>query len=115
MSTYTSLTRHPITGKYSFAQWKDDYFGAHRYGVKFEEDPVVYPADQVHAAQLKEFWAEDVLKAVKVYSGLTREGTPEERVLKFLELLNKEYKARWKRDPVDGEGAVKNERLKYGE
>lgn len=35
MSSYTKLTKHPKTGKWLMAEWLDDYFGQHRYGIRF--------------------------------------------------------------------------------
>lgn len=106
MSTYSRITRHPLTAEYSIAEWRDDYFGPHRYGVKFAGDDVVYPADQVNNAQLKEFWVQDVLQTLRDM------GHTEDQIILFLRQLQKVYKARWKRDPIGGEGAVENERQK---
>jgi hypothetical protein len=107
MSSYNAITRHPNTGKYHLAEWKDNYFGDHLYGVKFPEDDVVYPADQVEMAQLKTFWAQDVIETL-------RRKTGSESILPFLELLDSVYKARWKRDPISGEGAVEWARAMRG-
>lgn len=35
MSSYNKLTKHPITGDWYDAEWLDDYFGRHKYGVRF--------------------------------------------------------------------------------
>lgn len=40
MSNSHKLTRHPETGKIERAEWLDDYFGLHRYGVKFPDGRV---------------------------------------------------------------------------
>lgn len=37
MSTYIRRTKHPATGKFEPATWIDDYFGPHRYGVRFSD------------------------------------------------------------------------------
>lgn len=37
MSHYMKLTKHPIKGHWEMATWLDDYFGRHKYGVKFED------------------------------------------------------------------------------
>jgi len=37
MSSYKRLTKHPITGEWKNAWWLDDFFGHHRYGVRFTE------------------------------------------------------------------------------
>jgi hypothetical protein len=42
MSNFKQMTNHPITGNLEFATWMDDYFGRHRYGVKFPSDGKVY-------------------------------------------------------------------------
>ena len=36
MSSFIATTRHPKTGKWGSAEWLDDYFGSHIYGVRFE-------------------------------------------------------------------------------
>lgn len=38
MSSYRKLTRNPETGLWENAEWLDDYFGLHRYGVRFPSD-----------------------------------------------------------------------------
>ena len=40
MSNYQQMTRHPETGQWLMADWIDDYFGRHRYGVRFGEGKV---------------------------------------------------------------------------
>lgn len=35
MSNFTALTRHPLSGLVTEAEWLDDYFGKHQYGVRF--------------------------------------------------------------------------------
>lgn len=40
MSNYKKLTRHPKTGEWVEADWLDDYFGPHHYGVKFPDGTV---------------------------------------------------------------------------
>ena len=37
MSTYLRQTKHPITNEWENAIWLDDYYGNHRYGVKFKD------------------------------------------------------------------------------
>jgi len=108
MSNYSEITRHPLTGVYHVAEWTDDYFGPHRYGVRFPDDPVVYPAEQVAQKQLKEFWVADVLETLRATKVLN-----DEQIVAFFNDLNRSYKARWKRDPVGGEGAVDYYRGKY--
>lgn len=117
MSDYKQLTRHPLRDQYHFAEWKDDYFGPHLYGVKFPDDTIVYPAQQVKDAQLLTFWADDVLVALGNYlkEGWNDEANIQKEHLKFLSELSKAYKARWKRDPIGGEGAVNELRKIRGE
>ena len=43
MSNYYRLTKHPITGKWGTAEWVDNYFGHHMYGVKFKDGCVFNP------------------------------------------------------------------------
>jgi hypothetical protein len=38
MSSYSRMTKHPLTGKWQMAEWLDDFYGRHRYGVKFTID-----------------------------------------------------------------------------
>lgn len=99
MSSYKKITRHPQTHQYEDAHWIDDYFGPHIYGVRFESDDKVYPVDMVDHAQLKEFWAQDVIDTIEAKYGPGQ-------VLPFLKTLDHKYKARWERDPSGGEGAV---------
>ncbi len=40
MSNYTAKTFHPDTGKLEDADWLDDYFGRHVYGVRFSDGSV---------------------------------------------------------------------------
>ena len=44
MSNYHADARHPETGETELAMWLDDYYGRHRYGVKFK-DGKVFPAE----------------------------------------------------------------------
>lgn len=39
MSTYTRRTKHPVTGKWENAEWRDDALGHHKYGVIFPSEP----------------------------------------------------------------------------
>lgn len=106
MSTYTKITRHPLTGEFAMATWRDDYFGPHLYGVEFPADSVVYPSEQVSNSQLETLWFDDVTQGLRNYL-LGDPQEVEEKILKILEKINEAYKDRWKRDPVLGEGAVK--------
>lgn len=42
MSHFTKPTLHPVTGKLEIAEWLDDYFGRHQYGVRFADGSVVH-------------------------------------------------------------------------
>lgn len=108
MSDYTRLTRHPLTGHFSAAHWSDNYFGPHRYGVQFDNDPVIYPAEQVNESKLKTLWFEDVVNAIGALAEYYDKPEPTKIAMsiEFLNMVEKEYKARWKRDPDGGEGAV---------
>lgn len=46
MSSYQKTTVHPITGAQERAEWLDDYFGQHNYGVRFPSDGKVFRADE---------------------------------------------------------------------
>jgi hypothetical protein len=102
MSSYAKITKHPTTGEYHLARWIDDYFAPHYYGVKFPTDEKVYPVDLVEARQVDNFWKNDVIAAFQYVSGF---GGNDDAVITFLNQIEKEYKARWKRDPFRGEGA----------
>ncbi len=103
MSSYAKITKHPTTGEYALARWIDDYFAPHYYGVKFPDDDKVYPAEFVSERQIHDFWAEDVINAYKYVSGF--EGN-NQAVITFLNQIEKEYKERWRRDPLTGGGAT---------
>lgn len=104
MSDYKKVVRHPQTNKWEVAQFKDNYFGQHYYGVYFESDEKVYPNDLVQNRQLKEFWAADVIEAFKKVRPFKFD--EETELLAFLNELEIAYKNRWERDPVEGEGAA---------
>ena len=40
MSNYWQVTKHPETGEYQMAEWLDDHFGRHRYGVRFPDKKI---------------------------------------------------------------------------
>lgn len=40
MSNYQQMTKHPETGETVMADWLDDHFGHHRYGVRFPDGKV---------------------------------------------------------------------------
>lgn len=46
MSSYQKQTVHPETKQIENAEWIDDYFGNHNYGVRFPSDGKVFRADE---------------------------------------------------------------------
>ena len=42
MSCYYAKTFHPITGKIETAEWLDDHYGNHMYGVRFPDGNVYH-------------------------------------------------------------------------
>ena len=44
MSNYSAPTKHPITGEIKMADWLDDSFGHHVYGVRFHGEEKIYPS-----------------------------------------------------------------------
>ena len=45
MSSYTRTTLNPSTNQWEEAQWLDDYFSRHHYGVKFSDGTVIDPEE----------------------------------------------------------------------
>lgn len=50
MSNYKEMAIHPKTGEPEMADWLDDYYGRHRYGVWFPSDGEVYPEAECRVA-----------------------------------------------------------------
>ena len=46
MSNYGKPTKNPETGRVEEAEFLDNYYGPHRYGVRFP-DGKVFPIDEV--------------------------------------------------------------------
>lgn len=46
MSDFYTETKNPATGEWETAHWMDDYFGRHRYGVKFPSGEIFDAADK---------------------------------------------------------------------
>jgi hypothetical protein len=49
MSSFTRITRNPRTGEFEEAEWLDDHFGPHHYGVRFPSGEIFNQRD--HAWQ----------------------------------------------------------------
>lgn len=47
MSNFTRVAWHPEEHVARAAQYLDNYFGHHEYGVRFEGDPKVFRPDEV--------------------------------------------------------------------
>ena len=103
MSNYQKVTRHPFNGKYEVAQWLDDYFAPHVYGVQFS-DGKVYPVDMVEKAQIKTFWADDVVEGVRSLHMDYQDA--DAAALELLTAIDEQYNARWERDPIGGGGSI---------
>ena len=103
MSSYSQVTKHPITGEYEKAEYIDDYFGPHGYAVKFPSDEKYWPVQLVDDSQIHTFWVQDVIAAWQYMTGFAANETA---LITFLNQINREYKARWERDPLGGEGAM---------
>lgn len=65
MSSFYKQTKHPVTGKWELAQWLDDYFGKHRYGVLFPSEPDGFVLD----ADKWNLETKDTVEVVKYPSG----------------------------------------------
>lgn len=117
MSSYKQATRNPQTGQYETAEWRDDYFGSHIYGVYFPSNEKTYPVEMVEAKAIYDFWKDDVLEARRreLYGDEDQDWTDEMEgaEVAFLNLVEESYKRRWKRDPETGEGATKKSKVVY--
>jgi hypothetical protein len=71
MSNFKRITKHPNTGKFEEAEWLDDYFGKHKYGVKFPSDGNIY-RDSDHA-----WMFEDLEKTYALLQKAPRHDSPE--------------------------------------
>jgi len=64
MSNYSAPTRHPFTGDIKMADWLDDSFGHHVYGVRFHGEQEIYLGTDCVEIGLNEMMAEiDRLRA----------------------------------------------------
>ena len=50
MSNFRRIAINPCTGEAQEAEYLDDYFGPHQYGVRFPGSPHVYRADDILSA-----------------------------------------------------------------
>jgi len=48
------MTKHPDFGTWEMADWLDDYFGHHRYGVRFMGERRVYQEEKVDSSEMPE-------------------------------------------------------------
>lgn len=46
MNNFIKPTKRPDTGAWELAEWVDDYFGHHNYGVRFA-DGTVFPEEEI--------------------------------------------------------------------
>ena len=53
MSSFNSKAINPITKKEEDAEFLDDYYGSHKYGVRFS-DGRVYPREEIEYSLSKE-------------------------------------------------------------
>lgn len=53
MSHFSDYARHPKTGKIELANFIDDFFGKHRYGVRFPSDNTTYDPDVHNIERVK--------------------------------------------------------------
>lgn len=117
MSTYNRITQHPNTKRWEMATWYDDYFAPHVYGVSFPNDTVIYTTEMVSDKELKEFWADDVIAAIREYVTDDERDTSQihtdSLILDFLDRIEKAYKKRWKEDPTSGHGAAEYYKRKF--
>lgn len=51
------MTKHPNTGEVQMADWLDDHFGHHRYGVRFA-DGQVFRETEIEAIEVNGIGAE---------------------------------------------------------
>lgn len=53
MSNYKAYTQHPYTREFSMAEWIDDYYGSHHYGVKFSNSDIF--SSREHELEVRDF------------------------------------------------------------
>jgi hypothetical protein len=47
VSSFFADALHPVTRERKRAMWLDDYFGRHRYGVRFDGEEHVYRPEEL--------------------------------------------------------------------
>ncbi len=57
MSNFSRMTKHPKTGHLLLAEWLDDHYGHHRYGVRFP-DGTIFPETDIDAIEVNGIGAE---------------------------------------------------------
>jgi len=107
VSTYKAITKHPQTGNYELAEWHDDYYGTHIYGVEFHDK--VYPADIVEQKKIYDFWVDDVVAAFKIKR--PNRSDEDTEIINFLNEIQRQYERRWKDDPKTGNGATEKSKV----
>jgi len=60
VSSYQAAAYHPYEQRIRTAVWIDDWFGQHRYGVKFDDSGPVFRPEQVEIPLDKIFVEEKV-------------------------------------------------------
>lgn len=55
MSNYKGLARHPMTDTLEVAEWLDDYFTKHVYGVRFSDGNVYSAYAVTHPSEVQLF------------------------------------------------------------
>jgi hypothetical protein len=91
MSTYNKITKHPQTGIYEIATWRDDYYGPHLYGVEFKSDNKVYPSELVMSKEVRNLWYEDVIEAFKIMMLSDNPDVGNNDVVDFLNQIQQQY------------------------
>jgi hypothetical protein len=86
MSNYHALARHPFTGKIEMADWLDDSFGHHIYGVRFPGDATIYRHTSDTEVSLHEAGVEierlrGALQEIEQLSRRKAEGSPNRKTI----------------------------------
>ena len=54
MSNFRTIAIHPLTGKEEIADFLDNYFGHHKYGVRFAGEDKVYKEEEIETVKEKQ-------------------------------------------------------------